>query len=89
MKTKKSVRITATTDDLSFGYYCAAEDKWVEVDAGSQTSIDDAAEALRCPSELVEAIALFADDISQKVGGDLRDIWLRLDSMNLTNDNPA
>ncbi len=72
-------KVHADVDSLQFGYWDMETEKFVPINAERQGELMGAASALGCTEGLLDALAMFAANISEMVGDDLRSIWRRLD----------
>ncbi len=72
---KTETRVWANVDKLQFGYWDIETEEFVPIDAEKTKSLKDAALALECSEQLLDALAMFASFIAQMVGDDLRDVW--------------
>ena len=79
MKTEVKVRIITNADRITFGYWDADKEEWLEPKSADE--IAEAAEELGCSPALVEALMLSAETTADAIGSDLRDIWKRLDTI--------
>lgn len=78
---KTIARITANIDHLQFGYWDMDTEEFVPVDAQHVDELQQAVSKLGTTEELLDALAIFAANISGSIGEDLRDIWKRLDDI--------
>ncbi len=76
---KTATKITANIDELQFGYWDMDTERFVPVDAQYVDKLQKAVTKLGVPEELIDALALFAANITSAVRDDLEDIWKRLD----------
>jgi len=76
MRTKVTTQIITRVDELAFGYWDESGDEWIEPKSTDEAI--KAAEKLKCSPALIEALALFAELLTDAISQDLRDIWKRL-----------
>jgi len=79
MKTVVTTTVKCETDEVRFGYWHPGREEWVELGVGSD--LDEASAMLGCHKELLDALIQTMDILADKIGGDLRSIWKRLDDV--------
>jgi len=79
MKTQR--KVTANVDQLQFGYWDMEIEEFVPIDAQYVDQVQKAITELGCTEGLLDALAMFAANIVEMIGDDLRDIWARLDNI--------
>lgn len=79
MRTRTTIRIVTNTDRIQFGYWDADKEEWFE--PKSTDDVAKTAEELNCSPALVGALMMSMEALVGAIGGDLRDIWKRLDAI--------
>ena len=74
-------KVSADVDSLRFGYWDMDAEEFVPIDALQADELRLAMATLDCSEQLLDALAMFAANISQVVGDDLRSIWSRLNEL--------
>ena len=76
MKTNvvKSVNVETNLEKISLDYF--DEDNIFTIESGDEEKY---AELFKCSPKLVETLLILVEEIKDKLGTDLRDIWDRLD----------
>ena len=76
MKTNvvKSVNVETNLEKISLDYF--DEDNIFTIESGDEEKY---AELFKCSPKLVETLLILVEEIKDKLGADLRDIWDRLD----------
>lgn len=81
MRTETRIRIVTNVNRIAFGYWDIDEEKWIE--PKSTDEVIEAAGKLNCSHALVESLMMSVEDLADAIGGDLRDIWKRLDAIEV------
>ena len=83
METQITVRIKSETRNLQFGWWDMEAEEFIPIEGMSDEERNQAGELLGCSPVLLDALAMFAETITELVGGDLCDIWKRLDNAGI------
>jgi len=83
METQITVRIKSETRNLQFGYWDMEAEEFIPIAGMSDEERKQAAELFGCSPTLVDALDMLAETIAETVGGDLHDIWKRLDAAGI------
>ena len=83
MKTEIKVTIRSDMESLVFGYWDEEQQEFIPLDGTDKDVQERAAELFGCTPALIEALIMFAEQIVDVVGLDLRDIWRRLDNAKI------
>ena len=78
MKTNvvKSVNVETNLEKISLDYF---DDKLEDIFTIGSGDEEKYAELFKCSPKLVETLLILVEEIKDKLGADLRDIWDRLD----------
>ena len=75
---RTEINVVTETDRIVFGYWDEEGDTFVSMSNPSTEEKAAIAEMFGCTPLLVDALIMFAADINQAVGEDLKDIWKKL-----------
>ena len=75
MKTVRSEKIVAEIDSLEFGYWDSDAEDFI-------TDADEVKAYLGLSDRAYDSISMFIDDIKEKLGKDLQDIWELLEMLD-------
>jgi hypothetical protein len=85
MKTETVTRYETNLDDLSFGYWYKEgsmdDGDFIDLEDPSEEDIRKAASYLKCSTELIDSLVMFAEDVKEHIKIDMIDIWQRLDKL--------
>ena len=75
---KTEIKTIAETDRLVFGYWNTDKDEFIDLSNLTADEGLEIAEKFGCNPLLIDALNMFAADIADAVGEDLKDIWKRI-----------
>ena len=78
---KTTTRVTCDIDGLALGWWDEEKENFIPVK--SQNDVEKAALVLGCSEKMVDTLGMLVESIKESVGGDLRDIWKRLDEAGI------
>jgi len=79
MRTEITTRIEMATQEIRFGYWDMAREKFIPLYGLNEDESMEAATKLGVSELLLDSLTVFADTIAELVGRDLVSIWERLD----------
>lgn len=78
---KTTTRVTCDIDGLTLGWWNEEKEKFILIK--SQSDVKGAALVLDCSEKMIDTLDMLVESIKESVGGDLRDIWKRLDKAGI------
>ena len=77
MDTERIERVICKMDKLDFGYWDDESETFISLENDS----DAVKEYLGLDDRFMSSLIMFVADIKELIGGDLEDIWMRLDDV--------
>lgn len=74
---KTTTRVTCDIDSLVLGWWDEEKEKFIPIT--SQNDVEGATVVLGCSEKMLDTLSILTESIRDAIGGDLRDIWKRLD----------
>ena len=78
MNVVKSVNVETNLEKIGLDYFDDKLENIFTIESGDEEKY---AELLKCSPKLVETLLILVEEIKDKLGTDLRDIWDRLDKI--------
>lgn len=79
---KTTTRVTCAIDSLVLGWWDEEKEQFVPI-ITSQKDIEKATLVLGCSEKMLDTLIILTESIRDAIGGDLRDIWKRLDKAGI------